>query len=165
MNISDETIKKGSIIIYNDSDREIIKDIDEYNKYMGDCRIKMKRVGEIKFGYTLLNPIVICGMIAAEAASVFSNPALAIVVLAVYSIIFVIFTLFKENLVVSTIATVLLLILDLRFAILLIADIVLVLIRNYIEKPLVCQLNYPIFSDIRIKFERFNRPNYKDGDQ
>ena len=125
----------------------------------------MKRVGEIKFGYTLLNPIVICAMIAAEAPSVFSNPALAIVVLAVYSIIFVIFTLFKDNLVVSTIATVLLLILDLRFAILLIADIVLVLIRNYIEKPLVCQLNYPIFSDIRIKFERFNRPNYKDGDQ
>jgi hypothetical protein len=162
MNIPDEIIKKGSIIIYNDSDREIIKDIDEYNKYMGDCRIKMKRVDEIKFGYIALNPLVISAMIAAEAASVFSHPVLAIVLLAAYSIIFVIFTLFKDNLVVSTIATVLLLILDLRFAILLIADIVLLVIHDYIEKPLKSQLSYPIFSDINVRYERFNCQNYEN---
>ena len=34
MNIPDEIVKKGSVIIYNDSDTSIIKEIDEYKKHM-----------------------------------------------------------------------------------------------------------------------------------
>ena len=53
MNIPDEIIKKGSVIIYNDSDTSIIKEIDEYKKHMLDCRIKMKLVVETKFASSL----------------------------------------------------------------------------------------------------------------
>jgi hypothetical protein len=163
MNIPDEIIKKGSIVIYNDSDREIIKDIDEYNKHMGDCRIKMKRADEIKFGYTVLNPLISV-VLAAQAVSASSHPILAIILLAVYFTIFVIFTLYKCNLVVSTIAVVFLLILDLRFAILLIADIILLVMHNYLENPLKSESSYPVFSDINIRYERYSYNNCENTD-
>ena len=125
----------------------------------------MKQVEETKFAFSILNPLTVCGMIAGDAGSVFSNPVLAICLLAAYSILFVVFTLFKDNLFVSTIATSLLLLLDLKFAILLVADIVILIIHNSIEKPLKSTNGYPVFIDITVKYERFNKPKYINTDQ
>jgi hypothetical protein len=164
MNIPDEIIKKGSVIIYNDSDTSIIKEIDEYKKHMLDCRIKMKLVVETKFAFTILNPLIIFGIIASESASVFSNSALAIILLIIYTTIFIIFSFVRNSLMVITVVTDLLSILDLRFIILLIADIVLLVIHERTDKPLRNELSYPTFSDIKVRFQSPDSKYYNKFD-
>lgn len=164
MNIPDEIIKKGSVIIYNDSDTSIIKEIDEYKKHMLDCRIKMKLVVETKFAFTILNPLIIFGIIASESASVFSNSALAIILLIIYTTIFIIFSFVRNSLMVITVVTDLLSILDLRFIILLIADIVLLVVHERTDKPLRNELSYPTFSDIKVRFQSSDSKYYNKFD-
>ncbi|NLK69998.1 MAG: hypothetical protein GX286_00970 [Clostridiales bacterium] len=164
MNIPDEIIKKGSVIIYNDSDTSIIKEIDEYKKHMLDCRIKMKLVVETKFAFTILNPLIIFGIIASESASVFSNSALAIILLIIYTTIFIIFSFVRNSLMVITVVTDLLSILDLRFIILLIADIVLLVVHERTDKPLRNELSYPTFSDIKVRFQSPDSKYYNKFD-
>ena len=164
MNIPDEIIKKGSVIIYNDSDTSIIKEIDEYKKHMLDCRIKMKLAVETKFAFTILNPLIIFGIIASESASVFSNSALAIILLIIYTTIFIIFSFVRNSLMVITVVTDLLSILDLRFIILLIADIVLLVIHERTDKPLRNELSYPTFSDIKVRFQSPDSKYYNKFD-
>ena len=159
MNIPDEVIKKGSITIYDDSDTKIIKEIDEYNKCMLDCRIKMNHMDETKFGYNVLNPLIIFVLCLGGLIKGFSHPVLAIVLLVVYPIIFINFALIKKDFVVSTIATALFLILDWKFLILLIADIVLLWMYSNMNNQIKNQPTYPVFNDIQVRYKRGRRPN------
>jgi len=142
----------------------IIKEIDEYKKHMLDCRIKMKLVVETKFAFTILNPLIIFGIIASESASVFSNSALAIILLIIYTTIFIIFSFVRNSLMVITVVTDLLSILDLRFIILLIADIVLLVVHERTDKPLRNELSYPTFSDIKVRFQSPDSKYYNKFD-
>lgn len=152
------------LLFINDSDTSIIKEIDEYKKHMLDCRIKMKLVVETKFAFTILNPLIIFGIIASESASVFSNSALAIILLIIYTTIFIIFSFVRNSLMVITVVTDLLSILDLRFIILLIADIVLLVIHERTDKPLRNELSYPTFSDIKVRFQSPDSKYYNKFD-
>lgn len=152
------------LLFINDSDTSIIKEIDEYKKHMLDCRIKMKLVVETKFAFTILNPLIIFGIIALESASVFSNSALAIILLIIYTTIFIIFSFVRNSLMVITVVTDLLSILDLRFIILLIADIVLLVIHERTDKPLRNELSYPTFSDIKVRFQSPDSKYYNKFD-
>ena len=152
------------LLFINDSDTSIIKEIDEYKKHMLDCRIKMKLVVETKFAFTILNPLIIFGIIASESASVFSNSALAIILLIIYTTIFIIFSFVRNSLMVITVVTDLLSILDLRFIILLIADIVLLVVHERTDKPLRNELSYPTFSDIKVRFQSPDSKYYNKFD-
>ena len=131
---------------------------------MLDCRIKMKLVVETKFAFTILNPLIIFGIIASESASVFSNSALAIILLIIYTTIFIIFSFVRNSLMVITVVTDLLSILDLRFIILLIADIVLLVVHERTDKPLRNELSYPTFSDIKVRFQSPDSKYYNKFD-
>ena len=124
----------------------------------------MKLVVETKFAFTILNPLIIFGIIASESASVFSNSALAIILLIIYTTIFIIFSFVRYSLMVITVVTDLLSILDLRFIILLIADIVLLVIHERTDKPLRNELSYPTFSDIKVRFQSPDSKYYNKFD-
>ena len=124
----------------------------------------MKLVVETKFAFTILNPLIIFGIIASESASVFSNSALAIILLIIYTTIFIIFSFVRNSLMVITVVTDLLSILDLRFIILLIADIVLLVIHERTDKPLRNELSYPTFSDIKVRFQSPDSKYYNKFD-
>ena len=65
---------------------------------------------------------------------------------------------------VITVVTDLLSILDLRFIILLIADIVLLVIHERTDKPLRNELSYPTFSDIKVRFQSPDSKYYNKFD-
>jgi len=78
-------------------------------------------------------------------------------------ILYVVFTLFKDKLLICNAAAAILILLDLRFAILLAADIVLYAAYEQIKKPIKNQQSYPVFSDIHIRYERGKRPHNDDS--
>lgn len=158
MSIPEEIIKRGNAIIYNDTENRhgLVKEIEEYNGEMWNCRKKMKQLEEIKFGYIVLNPLVIGVFIATEATAFFSNAPLAAVVLAINIAAFVIFAVFKSNYLISTIAVALFVLADWRLIFLFAADVVIYLLRVNVEKPLKNHTGYPFFNDIHIKYENKN---------
>lgn len=162
MGIPEEILKSGRVVFYADSDNTLEQSIIEHNKRMGECRIRMKQLDEIKFAYLAVNPLVICGMIAAEAAAIFSKPAVSLAIIALNAVLFIVFALIKGNFIVSTAAVLLLHFLDIRFLILLAADIFITALYEYLRRKIKKQQGYPVFLNISIRYERGNRPNYVD---
>lgn len=162
MNISDEVIKSGEITMYyGELDSQTIKDVREFNELMCDCRLKMKYLRIIEHGYKILNFLFICIMIYGAFLTVFRYPVPAVIILAAYAVLFVIFGLMKKNLRACTILTVMLVLLDLRFLILTAADIILMLMHKKIIDKLKTIKGYPEFKDIRINYE--HRLRYDDN--
>lgn len=159
MNIPDEAVKKGYITIYLDTDREIVSAVDEYNDHLGKCRIKMKYIQEIEFGYMILNPLIILCLIVASPENIFRDSvAIPIILLLVYAAVYVAFALVKKNYIISTIFMALLIFLDIKFGIVLAADIILTILHKKFSEPLKAEPGYPNFADIRITYERRNSP-------
>lgn len=154
INIPKEAIESGIITVLTDTDIEVINAINTYNNRMANCRITKKHLDEIGFAFNILNPLVIVGMIAGTASTVFRWPLIGIIILAVYSILFITFSLSDKHYIISTIASSLLLVLDLLFIILLLANIVISIMYHKMNEPLKSEEDYPIFKNIKICYEK-----------
>lgn len=158
MNIFSEAISKGHINIYHDTDPEIIDTVNKYNKHMGSCRVKMKRMEEIVVAHLIMNPLIFAGMIGLSAKTVLHRPLAALIILLLNTIVFIVFSIIKRNLIVSTVSSALLIILDIRFCILTAANFALMLLHENIDRSLKTETGYPYFADILITFKRMDTP-------
>lgn len=154
MDISKE-IKNGSITIYTDTDPEVERAAAEYNKLMTSCRRQMKIVKEVEFALSILNPLVIVCMYAGSAETVWQRPVLALILLLINAVVFVAFVLVRKNFIITTAASAVMMVLDIRFAILAAADIVLLVIYMALNKKMKSKPGYPSFVNVRIDYKRY----------
>lgn len=153
-----EARTSGELTVYTDTDPELEREVTEYNKMMSGCRKKMKRVSELESGYFILNPVVVAGVLLADPYTTNNiqmgnlGPNL---VLIIFAAVFIYFMIIKKNLVIPTAVSVLLLSLDIKFAILTAADVILAVWHAMLLSRLKKIEGYPRFLDIFIKYERF----------
>ncbi|MDE7361636.1 MAG: hypothetical protein K2N38_06865 [Oscillospiraceae bacterium] len=149
---------RGTLTVYTDTDPELEREVKEYNKMMSDCRFKMKRVRELEFAYFILDIVVVVGLMIIDPYTTNYHQLSEIVsaaVLIIFAAAFLYFTVIKKNLVIPTAVSVLLLLLDIRFAILTAADVILAVWHTMALSRLKKVDGYPTFSDITVKYERF----------
>lgn len=152
-----EAIRSGRVVVAPDTDISVVNEINEYNERMSECRAKKAFMDEIALGNDILNPLVVFCLSFVRCENVFANPYLGAGILAVYAALFVIFAIGKSNFIVSTAASTLLIFLDWTFAILLAADVILLLLDLHFRLSLKKERAYPHFRDIQIKFENPGR--------
>lgn len=150
--------EKGFVTIYSDTDERVAVSVEAYNREMGECRVKRKRINELEMGYVTLNPLLAVCIGAGNAEVVFAKPVLALILLAVFAIGFVIFALAKKNYYAATAFVVPLIFLDPLYAILLAADIVLAVWHALSDGKLKHRQGYPAFMDIQITYDRNPEP-------
>ena len=157
MGIPDEIIKRGRVVIYNDTEnrRGLVSEIETYNIKMQGCRRKKRLLEEIKYAYIILNLFVLRSFISSNAEIFFSTIPLAVVVLAVNAAM-LIFAVFKNKFYISAAVSMLFTVIDWRFIFLFAANIVFCLIIWRIEKPLKNLSGYPFFHDIYVIYEDRN---------
>ena len=158
MSIPEQAIESGKISVYADTDREFVNALITYNEQMAKCRLKKKRLDEVEFAYNILNLLIIVGMIAGTAETIFNHPLIAIIILIIYAVLFIAYSLSELHYAVSTLSSILLWVLDLRFVILTIINITLSLIYRNLNKTLKNESDYPVFRDIYICYEKGNDP-------
>ena len=158
MSIPEQAIESGKISVYADTDREFVSTLITYNEHMAECRLKKKRLDEIAFAYNIVNPLIIVGMIAGTAETILRHPLIAIIILIIYAVLFIAYSLSEIHYIVSTLLSILLWLLDLRFIILTIFNITLSLIYRNLNKTLKAESDYPVFRDIYICYEKGNDP-------
>lgn len=150
VDLPEEIMQSGSVTVYADSDRQIVSDVNAYNDFMSECRIKMETLEEVKLAFNVVNPLVACVFAFSTAKTFFANPLLAIAVLAVNAVLLVALAWLKDKFLLPTIATALFLLIDLKLVILLVFDIVILIIYERMSKPLKAHPRYPLFNDINI---------------
>ena len=161
MRVPNEILQKGYTTFYFDTDPEIVKSVHAYNDRMKECRMGKRFCQEIEQCYLLINPLMVGLMIAFSSYSLFRHPVWAGIILPVYAIMFIIFFLNKDNMIVSTAFSLLLLFLDWRFSFFLILpNILLTVLHEKKIKVLKTEPGYPIFADICFTFEKMNTPRY-----
>lgn len=157
-NIPEDIIRSGTVTLYADDVYTIEKDVAEYNKYIGECKIQHKQAGHVVIGYCILNPIALVLILLVNFNTAFVRGAFAGVMLAFYVIIFVVCAPIKRLLIFSTAAVPLLFFLDMMFISLFIADALFTYMYESMERPLRNHPTYPVFYEINIRYERGNRP-------
>ena len=107
--ISQDIINKGVVTIYPDTDLKVLEDVKIYNKQMDINRTNIKHLSEIRFGYLVLNITVLFSMFAGVANDAFSRLGIgvSIGIVVLYLTTLIIFLVFKENLTISTIGSLL----------------------------------------------------------
>ena len=157
-----EVIQRGSITIYDDTaDRQqLIKEIEEYNDDMWKCRKKMKWLDEIKYVYLALNFFGVGRFILRNTFVFFSNPTAATIILLINCTVYIVFAFLKGKFVLSTAATALYIFINRIFVFLFAINLIILLIHEFLERPLKAHTGYPVFADIRVKYERGRHIEY-----
>lgn len=153
-----EARASGLLTVYTDTDPELEREVREYNKMMYGCRKKMKLIGRLEFGYFILNLVVVMGMLLVDPYT--SNTIQLgnigpLAVLIPFAAAFFYFTIPKKNLIVPTAVSLLLPFLDVKFAILTAADVILAVWYTMALSRLKEIEGYPRFLDIMIKYVKF----------
>lgn len=153
-----EARTSGLLTVYTDTDPELEREVKEYNKKMSVCRKKMKVIGELEIWYLILNPVVVVGLLLIDPYTSntiqLGNIGPSAVIIA-FAAAFFYFTILKKNLVVPTAVSLLLPFLDVKFAILTAADIILAVWYTMALSRLKEIESYPRFLDIMIKYVKF----------
>lgn len=153
-----EAKKKGFITLYSDTDERVEKSIEAYNREMGDSRVMRRNVKNIEMGFVTVNPLLVVCIFAATADEIKASLILGVILLAVFIIGFAVFGLMKPNYPIATVFVAPLLILDIRYGILLLADILLAVWHTISNGRLKRRQGYPAFADIRITYDRNPEP-------
>ena len=163
MELPQEIIDEGKLIIFIDTPLEYEKAAKEYNKQASECRKTMKLVHQIEDVLLILNPLAVIAIYATSLKVFFSNPALAAALLTLCAGVYIILGLKKRYIWAIPLANVPLLLLNwLPIAVLLVADIGLLLWYNKVIEPLKTKLGYPDFFEVRISYEKRRKPQTFD---
>lgn len=153
-----EAKKKGFVTIYSDTDERVEKSIEAYNREMGDSRVMRRNVKNIEMGFVTVNPLLVICIFAGTADELKASIFLAVILFAVFVIGFAGFGLLKPNYPIATAFVAPLLILDIRYGILLLADILLAVWHTVSNGKLKRRQGYPAFADIRMTYDRNPAP-------
>ena len=153
-----EAKRTKRITIYADTPESVSRSVEAYNREMTECRAESKRMKLLEEAFVITDPLLTGVFSAAEAEKVFEKPALGAEILLAYAAAFILLALVKKNYIAAAAFSALLLILDLRFAILLAA-------YSIRDKRLKKHDGYPAFIDIQMTFDRGTEPQKNKGEK
>lgn len=163
MELPEEALKKGRITIYKDTPFELVKAAEEYNEHLTECRKKSKLAEETVFGYLVMNMVLIPVISVLVSKSVFAIPAsILLILLNIFCSIY--FSLFKKELLLSTVCAALLVIIDILYFPLVTADFILFFMHRHITGELKKEPGYPAFAEFQVHYDRRSTPTeqYED---
>lgn len=158
MEVPQEIIDDGKLIVFIDTPKELETAVREHNKQMEECAGKMKTVGKIETFFLIFNPIAVIADYAIHLRTFFTRPDLAAGLLILYFAVYTILGIGKRYLWAVTLTVVPLLMLDLRVAFIIAADVPLLLRYNKIIEPLRSVRCFPDFRKIHITYEKRRKP-------
>lgn len=162
MGISEDIIKSGYTTIYMNDDHRVEENYNAYNKYVSECRANKKQADHIAETYCIANFVFAAIIIAINANYAFRRGALAVVILAVWLLVYILFVLFGHRLIIGTAVSALLLFLDLTFIALVVMNVLFTVMYEKLDRPLRQHPTYPRFSNIDIHYSKDNRPRQFD---
>lgn len=160
--ITEEIVKNGSTTIHSTKeDMEKLAEVNEYNRYMKECRAKMQELKILRNVYLAANVfIIVCLMLLTFASDMmfaqdnkfFKKILVSLLLIVVYGIVYFLFSFWKNELEFfpNVIMTAVLLYIDLMFFILLVLNILLCGLYRYKKGCLGEEMGYPLFYDIKV---------------
>ncbi len=158
MEVPQEIIDDGRLIVFIDTPNELEKAVLEHNKQMKQCAEKMKVVRGIETFFLIFNPLAVIADYAMHLRTFFANPALAAGLLILYFGVGAVLGIGKRYLWSVMLVTVPLLMLDLHIAFVIALDIPLLLWYNKTIEPLRTVRGFPDFHVIRVTYEKRRKP-------
>ena len=151
-----EVIRNGSITIYDDvaDKQELVKEIEEYNKEMENCRKKMDQLDEIKYIYLAVNIFGLIEVLSESGFALFLDSNIRLIILLINFVLYVVFAAIKSKFKLSTAATALYILINKMFAILFVINLIILLMHELLERQLKAHIGYPVFAEIFVKYER-----------
>lgn len=153
--LTEENITDG-VICVKKADVDSQFDARAYNDFACECRRKMKIVNELKEAFLIVNPILLISLYVVFTFTIFEKFIIAMAFLSV-QIVTLIITGVKKNYFIHTFSSLSMVLLDPRFLIIFLMNVVMIYIADRIEKPLKEKAGYPNFYDVRIIYEEYNR--------
>ena len=154
--IPEEIIRKGRINIYPDEDRELLNSVYLYNEHMSECRIKKHSAGIPVKIIMIAEPLLSLGLSALLQRAFFDN-IVNILLMLILAAVYVYFILIHTNLWAVTAASVPFILISPVYIVLVAVNLLLTIIHCSIIYPLRAEQGYPMFNDIEIHFERYNK--------
>ena len=156
MSIPMEVIQNGSITIYDDTAdrRELINDIEEYNEEMRKCQKKMEWLDEIKYIYLAVNFFIVGRAFLHNAFAFFLNSTVGIIIILINIAVYIIFALIKGKFILSTASSALYIFISRKMAFLFLVNLIILVIHEFLERPLKAHIGYPNFAFILVKYEQ-----------
>lgn len=160
--ITKEIIKNGSIEIRSTpEDMEKLSEVNEYNRYMKECRAKMQELKHLRNAYLAMNVFAIgCLMLTTFASSMmfvqdkqfWVKFFVSVFLIVVYAVIYFLFSFSKNELEFfpNVLMTATFLYINPDFLYLLILNIVFCGIYRYKKGCLGEEIGYPLFYDLRV---------------
>lgn len=160
--ITKEIIKNGSIEIRSTpEDMEKLSEVNEYNRYMKECRAKMQELKHLRNAYLAMNVFAIgCLMLTTFASSMmfvqdkqfWVKFFVSVFLIVVYAVIYFLFSFWKNELEFfpNVLMTATFLYINPDFLYLLILNIVFCGIYRYKKGCLGEEIGYPLFYDLRV---------------
>ena len=160
--ITKEIIKNGSIEIRSTpEDMEKLSEVNEYNRYMKECRAKMQELRHLRNAYLAMNVFAIgCLMLTTFASSMmfvqdkqfWVKFFVSVFLIVVYAVIYFLFSFWKNELEFfpNVLMTATFLYINPDFLYLLILNIVFCGIYRYKKGCLGEEIGYPLFYDLRV---------------
>lgn len=158
MEVPQEIIDDGRLIVFIDTPKELEEAVAEHNKLMRECADKMKTVRGLETFFLIFNPLSVIADYALHLRTFFANPALATGLLVLFFGIHAILGIGKKYLWAVMLALASLLLLDWHIAFVIAADIPLLLWYNKMIEPLKDVRCFPDFHTVHITYEKRRKP-------
>lgn len=162
--ITEEIVKSGGVVIYStEEDMKKLSEINAYNRYMDECRTKMQELKRLRDLHCLANIAIIFATIfvlSIKEDVLYEKPLMCIAILLIYIIVYVAFSLMKNELdfILNMLMTASLLIINVMFAFLLVFNILICGVYRYKKGDLGEHWGYPLFYNLRV--ERVRNEKY-----
>ena len=160
--ITKDIVKNGSIEIYSTpEDMEKLSEVNQYNQYMKECRIKMNELRILRNIYPLTNVfIMVCLMLLTYASDMmfvqdkafFTKFLVSIFLIVAYAAVYFFLSFWRNELEFfpNVIMSALLLFIDLSFLVLLVINIGFCGVYRYKKGCLGEEIGYPLFYDLKV---------------
>lgn len=164
MELPEDVLEKGRITIYRDTPFELVKAAEEYNEHLKKCRKKSGLIVKIEVYYIVLNGVLGLLLTALSIAVLYELPVIYIPIILLNLFSYVFFTVLKRNFLFSIICTVLLVVVNLLFLILVAMDFLLFFMHRHIRSELKKEPAYPAFAELQVHYDRSAAPTEQYDD-
>lgn len=151
-------IRTGCIDFYADDDLQILRDVNLYNKYIGECRILKKEAGIAKQAFWVANPILLFCITLLNFNYAFGRGALAWCALGLFVASFLYFGILKTNFIFAAAVTPVLLVLGIMFLSLVILNALFAFLYERYDRQIRDHPTYPVFFEVDVHYIKHERP-------
>ncbi|MDO5560889.1 MAG: hypothetical protein Q4F95_15010 [Oscillospiraceae bacterium] len=150
--ITAQSIESGMITIPPDNFRAW-KEVTDYNNHMSDLRFKKKELRLTKDSFIITDILIVFALVYSEHLFI-TRPVLSLILSLFYCVYIIIFPFQKRfDIVPNTAASLIWLILDIRFLVLTLFSFVVCVLYKHIDGKLRNEDGYPDFFDIELSIE------------